>query len=160
MRAGEPQSFVKTSSKLTFAAVSPDGRWLAYANAEGGPYEVYVRPLTGRGGQVQISNAGGTMPVWSKNGRELFYRTEDQRIMVANYTVTGDSFIAERPRAWFGKRLANLGLAANLDVAPDGKRLVVLLPAETTEARESKSHVTLVTNFFDEVRRRMAAQSK
>jgi hypothetical protein len=38
------------------------------------------------------------MPLWSKNGRELFYRTEDQRIMVANYTVTGDSFIAERSR--------------------------------------------------------------
>jgi Tol biopolymer transport system component/tRNA A-37 threonylcarbamoyl transferase component Bud32 len=160
MRAGEPQSFVKTSSQLTFAAVSPDGKWLAYANAEGGPYEVYVRPLRGSGGQVQISNAGGVIPLWSKNGRELFYRTEDQRIMVANYTVTGDSFIAERPREWFGKRLTNIGMATNLDVAPDGKRLVVLMPAETPEAQESKSHVTLVVNFFDEVRRRIAGQVK
>ena len=160
MRAGEPQSFARMSSLLTFAAVSPDGKWLAYANAEGGPYEVYVRPLTGRGEQVQISNAGGTIPLWSKNGRELFYRTEDQRIMVAYYTVTGESFIAERPRAWFGKRLTNLGMAANLDVAQDGKRLVVLLPAETTDARESKSHVTLVVNFFDEVQRRVGGQGR
>lgn len=80
--------------------------------------------------------------------------------MVANYTVTGDSFIAERPRTWFGKPLANLGLATNLDIAPDGKRLVVLMPAETTEARESKSHVTLVVNFFDEVRQRARGQGK
>jgi hypothetical protein len=80
--------------------------------------------------------------------------------MVANYTVTGDSFIAERPRAWFGNRLTNLGMAANLDVAPDGKRLVVLHPAETSEARESKSHVTLVVNFFDEVRRRVGGQGR
>lgn len=158
MRAGEPQSFVKTSSQLAFPAVSPDGKWLAYANAEGGPYEVYVRPLTGRGGQVQISNAGGTMPLWSRNGHELFYRTEDQRIMVVNYTVKGESFVPGKPRVWSGKQLANTGLATNLDIAPDGKRLVALMPAETTEARESKSHVTLVVNFFDEVRQRVGGQ--
>jgi hypothetical protein len=100
------------------------------------------------------------MPLWSKNGRELFYRTKDQRIMVANYAARGDSFIAERPRTWFGERLANLGLAANLDVAPDGKHFIVLMPAESTKLREKQSDVTLAVNFFDEVRRRVAGQAR
>jgi hypothetical protein len=53
--------------------------------------------------------------------------------------------------------LANVGLAMNFDLAPDGKSFVVLMPAESPEPRETQSHVTLVVNFFDEVRRRVAA---
>jgi serine/threonine-protein kinase len=158
MRAGESQSFVKTASQLNFPAVSRDGRWLAYANAEAGPYEIYVRALANRGPQVQVSNAGGTMPFWSNNGHELFYRTEDQRIMVVRYTVKGGSFVPERPRVWFGKRLSNVGLALNLDLDPEGKRFIALMTAETAESRESQSHVMVVTNFFDELRRRVAAK--
>jgi serine/threonine-protein kinase len=160
MRAGEPQLFLKASTDNTFAAFSPDGRWLAYSDAEAGQYEVYVRAFPDRGAKVQISNAGGMMPIWSRNGHELFYRTEDNRIMVANYTVRGESFMAEKPRLWFGKQLANLGVGVNFDLAPDGKRFVVLMPAESPEPREAQNHVTLVVNFFDEVRRRVAAHGK
>jgi hypothetical protein len=80
--------------------------------------------------------------------------------MVVNYTLKGESLVADKPRVWFGKQLANTGSSVNIDLAPDGKRLAVLMPAETTEARESKSHVTLVVNFFDEVRRRVAGPVK
>ena len=97
MRAGEPQLFLKTSTVDVLAAFSPDGRWLAYGDAEAGSYEVYVRAFPDKGYRVQISNAGGLMPVWSRNGHELFYRTEDQRIMVANYTVKGGTFVADKP---------------------------------------------------------------
>jgi serine/threonine-protein kinase len=162
LRAGGPQLFLKTSTQNTFAAFSPDGRWLAYADAESGSFEVYVRAFPDKGVKVQISNAGGMMPVWSRKRHELFYRTEDQRIMVANYTVQGESFVADKPRVWFGKQFANLGTgtAPNLDLAPDGERFVVLMPADSPEPRETQSHVTLVVNFFDEVRRRVAAQGK
>jgi hypothetical protein len=96
------------------------------------------------------------VPVWSQNGNDLFYRTEDQRIMVVNYTVKGDSFVPEKPRLWSGKQLANLGTGRNYDVAPDGKHCVVLMPVGSAEPRETQSHVTLVVNFLDEVRRRLA----
>jgi serine/threonine-protein kinase len=155
MRASESEFFVKTSTGESFPAFSPDGRWLAYADAQAGRYDVYVRAFPDKGTQVQISNAGGTMPVWSRDGHELFYRTEDQRIMVANYTVKGESFVADKPRVWFGKQLANVGLAVNLDLAPDGKRFVVLMSAESLEPLEPQNHVTLVWNFFDEIRRRV-----
>jgi serine/threonine-protein kinase len=160
MRAGESQLFLKTSTINSFPAFSPDGRWLAFADAPAGFYEVYVRSFPDNGTQVQISNAGGILPLWSRNGHELFYRTEDQRIMVANYTLKGATFVADKPRVWFGKQLANTGVAPNLDLAPDGKRFVVLMPPEGQEPRERQSHVTLVVNFFDEVRRRVAGQGK
>jgi serine/threonine-protein kinase len=160
LRAADPQVFQKTAVGLTFATFSHDGRWLAYANAEGGPYEVYVRAFPDNGTQVQISNAGGVAPVWSRNGHELFYRTEDQRIMVADYTVKGESFVAGKPRVWFAKQLVNVGLGINFDVAPDGKHFIVVMAVERPEPQELPSHVTLVVNFFEELRRRVQTGGK
>ena len=80
--------------------------------------------------------------------------------MVVNYRVSGGSFVAEKPRVWSGKRLSNVGLSPNLDLAPDGKRFVVVMPIESAEPRENLSHVMLELNFFDEVRRRVARQAR
>jgi hypothetical protein len=80
--------------------------------------------------------------------------------MVVNYSVKEGAFAAEKPQLWSGRQLANLGLTANLDLTLDGKRFVVVLPAEGPEPRESQSHLMLVVNFIDEVRRRVVAQGK
>jgi hypothetical protein len=98
--------------------------------------------------------------MWSPNGYELFYRTEDQRIIVANYSVKGGVFVAEKPRVWFKKRLSNVGLIRNLDLAPDGKRFIVAMPIESAEPREYQSHIKVELNFFDEVRQRIAGQAR
>jgi hypothetical protein len=92
--------------------------------------------------------------VWSRNGRELFFRTEDGQIMVASFAVKGDSFVADTPRVWSDKRVANIGFLATYDLAPDGKRIVALMPAETPEGQKAQSHVIFLENFFDEIRRR------
>jgi Tol biopolymer transport system component len=160
LRARDPKTFLKVTTVSSFPAFSPDGRWLAYSNAEGGLYEVYVRAFPDNGTQWQISNSGGVIPVWSRRGHELYYRTEDQRIMVASYRVKGDLFEAEKPRVWLEKPLANIGLGVNFDVAPDGKRIVGLMPPEGTEPRETQSHVMLAMHFFDEVRRRAGGKVK
>jgi serine/threonine-protein kinase len=152
LRASKPEVFLQTASAIPFPAFSSDGRWLAYADAESGSYEVYVRAFPDRGTRWLISNDGGTMPVWSRNGRELFYRTEDSRIMVAAYAVKGDTFVADKPRVWSEQRLANTGLTPNFDLAPDGKRFAVLMTAESPVPPEVQRHVTLVMNFFDELR--------
>jgi serine/threonine-protein kinase len=161
---GEPELFLKSSPSNPNPAISPNGRWMAYASMESGIYEVYVRPFSGApsgsGIKRLISTNGGQLPTWSRNGHELFYRSEDHRIMVVNYTVKGDSFDTDRPRLWSEKQLANTGANQNFDLAPDGKRFVVLMPAEGPEPRETQNHLTLVVNFFDEVRRRVAAQGK
>ena len=93
------------------------------------------------------------MPLWSRNGRELFYRTEDSRIMVATYTVNGNTFVADKPRVWSEQRLANTGVTPNFDLDPNGTRFAVLVTADSPVPPELPSHVTLVMNFFDELRR-------
>ena len=91
--------------------------------------------------------------MWSRSGRELFFESLDNRIMVAGYTVQGDSFVPDKPRLWSEKTLANLvNVSKNVDLAPDGKRVVAVLPAEGGEAQH---HVVFLVNFFDELRRRV-----
>jgi serine/threonine-protein kinase len=150
--------FRRTPSGNPYPAFSPDGRWLAYASSESGVYEVYVRAFPDRGRQWPISTDGGTLPVWSRTGNKLFYRTEDNRLMVSTYTVVGDSFVAGKPRLWSDTRLFNTGLTQNFDLAPDAERFAVLMSPDSPELRVTQ-HI-LVLNFFEEVRRRVGAGAR
>jgi len=155
LRAGKPEIFLQSSANAVFPAFSPDGRWIAYMSNDSGTMEIYVRAFPDRGGKWLVSNNGGVLAVWSRNGRELFYRTADQRIMVVTYTAKGDSFVVDKPHLWTEKRLADTSTIQNLDITPDGKRFVVLLPAEGMEEQKPQNHVTFLQNFFDELRRRV-----
>jgi hypothetical protein len=117
-----------------------------------------VREFPGRaagtGSRWLISNGGGGYPVWSRHGQKLFFRAMD-KIMVAAYTVTGNSFAAVKPRVWSEKTIANVGFLGAYDVGPDGKRIAALATAETPTGQNAQSHVIFLLNFFDELRRRV-----
>ena len=155
MKAGKPELFLQTAANELYPAFSPDGRWIAYRSFESTTSEIYVRafPNTG-GGKWVISVGGGSVPVWSPNGRELFYRTDDQRIMVVEYTQSKDAFSPGKPRQWSDVRLADSN-QRNLDIAADGKRFLALFPVETVEAQALRNHVGFLQNFGDELRRRV-----
>ena len=110
-KPGEPKPFVNSAFNERQPAFSPDGRWLAYQSNESGNYEVYVRPFPGPGGKWQISTGGGVYPKWSRNGKELFYRTPDSKIMVVTYTASGDSFRADKPQLWSPGQFTDRGPA-------------------------------------------------
>lgn len=152
-KAGKPGNFVGTSFDEAASVFSPDGRWMAYASNESGVYEIYVRPFPGPGGRWKISAGGGYVPMWARNRRELFYETNDNRIMVTDYTVTGDTFQAGKPRLWSKVQVLGTGLAYNVDLAPDGKRLVVFPKPDFHQA--GPVQVTFLLNFFDELRRKV-----
>ena len=160
LRAGKPEPFSQTRFDEAFPSFSPDGRWLAYSSDESGSYQVYVRAFPGNEGKWQISNNGGVIPEWAHNGHELFFRTLDNQIMFADYAVRGDSFVADKPRVWSEKRIANVGLLPNYGLAPDGKRVVALMPVETPEAQKAQNHVIFLENFFDELRRKVPLSGK
>ena len=160
LRAGKAEAFLQLSEDARSPRFSPDGRWLAYGSNVSGTRQVYVRAFPDRGGKWQISNSGGGHPIFSPSGRELFFRNLDNQIMVAAYTVNGDSFIAGKPRLWSEKRLANVGVVVNYDVAPDGKRIAALMPAEGAEEQKAQSHVIFLMNFFDELRRKVPLSGK
>jgi serine/threonine-protein kinase len=154
LRAGKPEVFLQTPFDERYPSFSPDGRWLAYASNESGAFQIYVRAFPDKGGKWQVSNGGGVQPEWSRNGRELFFESLDNRIMVATYTAKGDSFVADKPRVWSEKQLPNTGFNPNYDLAPDGKRIAAIMPAEAPEDQKAQNHVIFLQNFFDEVRRR------
>jgi hypothetical protein len=84
--------------------------------------------------------------MWSPNQRELFFESLNNRIMVAGYTVQGDSFvITGKPRLWSERALANLvNSRKNVDLAADGKCVVAVMPVEGPEARQSQHHVVFL----------------
>jgi len=176
-KPGKPTVFLNSPFSELESRFSPDGRWLAYSSNESGRQEVYVRPfipggselrsdagtsdslegarmrtIPGPGGKWQISTAGGTWPKWSRSRRELFYRGEDERIMVSAYTVEGDSFRAEKPRVWSPGLVPAGPAGPKFDLHPDGERVAVL-KASAGEAEARHDHVTLIQNFFDELAR-------
>ena len=72
--------------------------------------------------------------------------------------MRGDSFVVEKPRVWFEKGIANFPSTRSYDPAPNGKRIVALMPADTPD--ESNDRVTFLLNFFDELRRRVPLNAK
>jgi hypothetical protein len=91
--------------------------------------------------------------MWSNNNR-LFYETPDNRIMVVEYSVDGDSFIVGKRRLWSDRRLLYAG-SINLALHPDGKRFAVFESPKTPESERNTVHVTFLLNFFDYLRRRI-----
>jgi eukaryotic-like serine/threonine-protein kinase len=158
LRAGKPEPFLQTPFNERHPFFSPDGRWLAYDSNESGSYEVYVRAFPDKGGKWQISNGGALYPEWAHNGRELFFRALDNRIMVAGYTVKGDSFLPEKPRVWSDKQIADPGVnGINYSPSPDGKRIAALMSAEAPGQQQVQNHVIFLENFLDDLRRRVPA---
>src|SRR5579862_271163 len=154
-KPGKPELFLASPADENVPRFSPDGRWVAYRSNESGTDEVYVRPFPpGNGGKWQISLGGGLYALWAKDGRDLFYETADNRIMVMDYTVEGGSFVPSKPRLWCDKQLFYAG-TSNLDLAPDGKRFLVLLMSEAKPGEKASVHVTMLLNYFDELRRRI-----
>jgi len=161
LHAGMPEVFLQTQADERAPSFSPDGRWIAYRSDESGTNQIYVRAFPDKGGKWQISNSGGTLPMWSRKGHELFFETLDNHVMVSAFAVKGDSFVADKARLWSEKQLGNTAtVSRNADPAPDGKRIMALLPAETAERQKAQNHVIFLENFFDEVRRRTATQPK
>ena len=159
IRAGQPEAFLQTQFDERHPQFSPDGRWLAYSSNESGSFQIYVRNFPDQGRRWQVSNNGGVYPEWSANGRELFFRTEDNRVMVAGYTVKEGAFIADRPHVWSETKLADLGLNLNFTLARDGKRVAALMPVESSEEQAAQHHVIFLMNFLDELERRVPQSS-
>ncbi|MBK5294619.1 MAG: PD40 domain-containing protein, partial [Acidobacteriia bacterium] len=152
-RAGKPEAFLKTTFLEEYPAFSPDGKWLAYSSNETGGREIFVRAFPDSGGKWMISNNGGTTAVWSRSGRDLYYRTLDSRLMVAPYSVNGGSFVHGKPRLLSEKRFTGAPQFGNFDQHPDGKRFAVLMGTDVAE--KPRSQVTFLFNFLDELKRRV-----
>ena len=128
--------------------VSPDGRWIAFVTNESGRDEVVVQPFPGPGGRVQLSAGGGTEPVWSRDGRRIFYRGSGKLMAAAIRTTPSFSVIA-RDTVLADTYVFATNPHANYDVFPDGAHFVFLEPDHSSE-------MVVVANWRAVLRARMA----
>ena len=125
------------------ASFSPDGRFIVYVSNESGRSEVYVQTFPGKGGKWQVSTAGGSDAHWRADGKELFYRAADQKLMAVDIQA-GSGFQAGIPRALFTARVQP-GVSRNKYVpSADGQRFLFVAPL----GREAIVPTTVVLNWF------------
>jgi Tol biopolymer transport system component len=127
-----PRPLVATAFGEFAAQFSPDGRWIAYTSNESGRNEVYVQAFPGPGGKWQISTAGGTMPTWSRDAKELFYLGSDGTLMAAKVRLA-PSFDSASPVALFKIALLD-SPDRQYEVSADGQRFLANLVSGPEES--------------------------
>jgi serine/threonine-protein kinase len=130
-------------------ALSPNGRWLAYASDESGNMQVFVRDFPRPGGKWQVSTDGGNLPRWSPDGTELFYRRQSNLHSVV-VDESGDSFNAGRPTLVFDD-LPAATATYYYDVFDAGRFLLV----QSIEDDKPPVGVTMMVHWLDELHRRV-----
>jgi len=144
----ETTPFLATEYDEDHPAFSPDGSLLAYAANDSGRSEIYVRPFPGPGGKHLISNHGGTGPVWSRDGRELFYAERARLMRVA--IERAPRFAASAPQALFETPDFVWERPRNYDVLPDGSGFVIVRRGAGTPSTAS---LRVVFDWFAELER-------
>jgi len=118
------QGIVETpASEGVAASVSPDGRWVAYTSDSTGSTEVWVRPFPGPGAPIRVSPSGGTEPLWSRTGKELYYFQGTNLMSVA--VESGGAFNFKPPTRLFESLYQRVQQPPNYDVTADGKFVMV-----------------------------------
>jgi WD40 repeat protein len=133
--------------------ISSDGKWLAYESNESGRYEIYLRPFPDveSGGRWQVSTSGGDFPLWSPNGKELFYRGPEAIMAVS--VETRPAFKLGTPKSLFPNKYVG-----QFDISPDGKRFLMLKPSAAADEKSTAKtprKIVVVLNWLEELKRRV-----
>lgn len=143
----KPFPFVQTPYTELNPKFSPDGKWIAYQSDESGRSEVYVAPFPGPGGKWQISSAGGTQPVWSRDGREVYFFSPAYQMMAAAIRASGASLQPGNAVPLFTPAARNYPSGV-YDVDAKGRFLINIGAEETSEP------LTLVQNWDAELKKK------
>jgi serine/threonine-protein kinase len=149
--AGEPRPWVVTEFSERSPSLSPDARWAAYVSNESGQDEVYVRAFPETEGRWQVSSGGGNEPLWSSDGRTIYYRRADT--LFATAVQTRPTFAVGQRRTVFATPFQQLTNHANYDRDPRTGEFVVL-----TQAEDNDTELVVVLNWFEELQQRLVAK--
>lgn len=145
---GQAVSFARRNNNQRHGVWSPDGRWIAYSSEESGSWEIYAEPYPGPGPKTMISTQGGIQPVWSRDGKELYYLS-GSKVLAAAVETEPQLKVAESRELFEGRYVSCLS-CQTYDVGPDGQFLMIQDPQEPAPAG-----INVVLNWFEELNRLM-----
>jgi serine/threonine protein kinase len=141
--SGPPRRYFASEFTKADARFSPDTRWVAYQSNEAGPDEVFVRSFPDPEKRYQISNGGGALPRWRRDGKELFYLSPAGELMAVTVVRSNAGLEIDTPKMLFRTANKKDVPAMNFEVAPDGQRFLF---AEVV-SESPRSPITVVLNW-------------
>jgi Tol biopolymer transport system component len=145
---GKPFPIVQTAFDDQWAAISPDGKWMAYQNNESGRMEVYITAFPGGGAKWQVSTNGGVQAKWRRDGKELYFLDSADNLTAVDVNASSNAVRLGVPHALF-HALAAQRQAGAFDVTADGKKFLI----NSGNQKEGNEPVTLVQNWPGELKK-------
>jgi WD40 repeat protein len=144
----KPYAFLHASFQEGMPVFSPDGHYMAYVSNETGRFEIYVRRFPGPSGKWQVSAEGGIDPQWSADGRTIYFRSLNSKLMAAPVTP-GAGFQAGVPKALFTAEFTAGTGVDQYQVSRDGKKILLITPTE----RQKTSPITVILHWDKGIKR-------
>ena len=145
---GTPRPLLMTAANELHAALSPDGRWMAYTSDESGQVEVHIPFFPNvTQGHWPVSTSGGHSPIWARSGRELFF-TNGTALMAVSVEPRGDGLVLGAPAQLFSGPF-DTTQDRNFDVFPDGQHFVMV----EADQNAAPTNLNVVVNWAEELRR-------
>ena len=141
---GQPTPFLQTPAEERAPKISPDGRFLAYVSDETGRSEIYVRTFPDGESRWPVTTTGGTEPLWSRSGDELFYRAGNEILVVP--VETDSTFTFGNPQAVISGPYVPNPMHTNYDIHPDGQRFVMV------RSGEGETRMIVALNWLEALR--------
>lgn len=157
-KAEEPRVFLQEPNDQAYPSFSPDGKWIAYsASGSDEMTEAYARPFPAdpNGQTVQISTGGGLYPLWTGDGKEILFLNRSNKVMRVRWDARGSQVLLGKPEEWSAATLSVTRSEWNFDIAADGKRMIALHRDSASMGRKPLTQVTVLLNFFQDLKRRL-----
>jgi hypothetical protein len=135
--------------------ISRDGRWIAYQSNVSGQHEVYLSPISDGSRRFAVTKGGGWLPLWSYDGRELYYRTEDHHLASGQMmSVPVDTRGTVEPTLGVPRVLFPTPYQGEGDNTADGRFLMLKSPPRVSSSRV----INVVLNWFEELETKVPAR--
>jgi serine/threonine protein kinase len=149
---GKPTLLLDSRYPMDQFQFSPDGQWVAYNSLQSGQWEVYISRFPSLTETRQVSNGGGCQPIWRRDGRELFYLTEDGKLMIVPLSA-GLLRQANAPKLLFPTRIPVNCSGSQYAASRDGQRFLMVEPDSEKESIESSEPLHVLINWTSSIKR-------
>jgi Tol biopolymer transport system component len=147
-----------STGAIRYGAFSPDGHWLVYVSTETSTSQVYVQPVPPTGAKYQITNLprGATRPLWSPDGKQIFYMLGGTVPSIVSVDVqTQPAFVIGKSTPLPIDNFIQIGGERGYDITPDGKQFLALFPPGQSQSGDASLQINTVLNWFEDLKQRV-----